>query len=176
MNREIESKHYNSNDYAIINMYPSIFTKYQKTSYYLLDSNKKYIDYSIYNGVVLYNNKKQQKILREILLEYNKYINIWICNKNDYNFDRLRWFRIIILSYIFLLKSPKYEYEKEYRLIIIPNDGFNSFKKKTNNGKNKKYIELKLENYSFIDSLTICSSKRQNELINECNNKNIKLK
>ena len=122
------------------------YTKSNVTGYNICFEDYKFINKSIAQGKVCYSLKDQTEILRKIIVEYNKKYNKAKRNEKHSIIKEL-WIEFKICSLFF--KSPKYEVEQEYRIILAIHNSCKEEKIKCSyrdkNGLIIPYIKLDLK-------------------------------
>ena len=119
------------------------------------------------NGKVIYNIEDQEKLLVNVLNNYNNYYNQNI-NNDINNFDEKIVISLsgILEFYNLFFKPKEYEVENEYRFVIFDKDCeiIRDCKYRINNGCYIPYYEMPLQN-DAISLIYVSPAKEQEMLI-----------
>lgn len=127
-------------------------------------------DIKFIHGEVIYNKKKQEELVKNVVLNYNRIYNQYSDSINDNTEVKAKFLKSFVRTlelYNIFFKHKAYENEKEYRCAIynIKNYGGLILDSRAINGILVPYIELPYE-FNLIHSIGVSPSSEK-ELLEE---------
>lgn len=122
------------------------------------------------HGEVIYNKKKQEELVKDVVLSYNHIYNLYSDLINDNTEVKAKFLKSFVRTlelYNIFFKHKSYENEKEYRCAIynITNYAGLDLRSRAINGILVPYIEIPYE-FDFINSIGVSPSSEK-ELLEE---------
>lgn len=149
--------------------------KITNTEFYLKNNNSKFRAYSSFFGNVLYKNRKQQILIKQIVQKYSDCIIELIRESGQSENEDLEAIRAFAFLFLCLFKDDKFRQENEYRGILIPDTVFSNVQVRRIGDRTINYIELHLDDLNFIEEIIILphQDKSKTTLIELCEQKGV---